>query len=113
LKSLVKIFLHKYGKSIFPFARNEIPNLKSHKLNEGSCVKITPNDKLALVLSKFYDSGKILTFQLTQATKVKSYLVWKPIPFGDSTLDFFCFISLKQKLWRLKQFDSKLRKLNC
>ena len=89
-KVLLKDFFSSMENQYFHLlavARNEIPNFISHKLNEGKCVKSTPHDKFTLIRSKFYSEGNFLTIQLTQATEIKNYLVWKPIPFADYILD--------------------------
>ena len=96
-KSLLKDFFTSMEKQYFhllTIKRNEIPNFISHKLNEGSCVKSTPHDKFDLIRHKTYKQGVFLTVKLTQATKVKNYILWKAIPFADYILDFLNLATL-------------------
>ena len=90
-KSLLKDFFTIMEKQYFhllTIQRNEIPNFISHKLTEGACAKSTPRDKFDLIRHKTYKQGIFLTVKLTQATKVKGYIIWRASPFADYILDF-------------------------
>ena len=90
-KSLLKDFFTIMEKQYFhllTIQRNEIPNFISHKLTEGACAKSTPRDKFDLIRHKTYKQGIFLTVKLTQATKVKGYIIWRALPFADYILDF-------------------------